>query len=148
MADSFAGAVDTMTEMAEKPENSHHQSEKDCLVACAQTLLLVLPEVNRLHNFQEKMEDKIDLTRDLEQFATVEHKFDSLRDRIQSLEESVDSLVERLSSLELAVNDKHRYLMACVSGMSERVALLEAHTGLAMAQDIVAEAIARDQEKG
>ena len=142
MADSFAAAMDTITEMAEKPEDSHIQSEKDCLVACAQTLLLVLPEVNRLHNFQEKMEEK------LEMVATVEHKFDSLRNRIQELEETVDDLVTRISSAEHQIHDKHRYLISRASGMGERVALLEAHTGLAFGEDIVSEAIARDQKKG
>ena len=109
MADSFKAALDTITGMAEEPETTSRITEKQCLVACAQTLLLILPEVNKLHNFQVDMEKTVEEF-DLSRYGTIGHKFDSLRDRIQSLEETVDSLVERLSALELAVNDREGLL--------------------------------------
>ena len=124
MADSFEAAMASITGMAEEPETTSKVSEKDCLVACAQTLLLILSEVNKLHNFQVDMEKTVEEF-DLSRYGTIGHKFDSLRDRIQTLEESVDSVVERLSGLELAVNDRNGFLAKRHVNILDRLERLE-----------------------
>jgi hypothetical protein len=97
MADSFKDALNMINGMAEQAE-SCTTTEKECLVACAQTLLLILPEVNKLHNFQADTEKKLEEF-DTGRYGSIGKKFDSLRDRIQSLEDTVDSLVERLEKV-------------------------------------------------
>ena len=124
MADSFEAALNSINHMAEEPETTSKITEKQCLVACAQTLLLILPEVNKLHNFQVDMEKTVEEF-DLSRYGTIGHKFDSLRDRIQTLEESVDSVVERLSGLELAVNDRNGFLAKRHVNILDRLDRLE-----------------------
>ena len=124
MADSFEAALNSINHMAEEPETTSKITEKQCLVACAQTLLLILPEVNKLHNFQVDMEKTVEEF-DLSRYGTIGHKFDSLRDRVQSLEETVDSLVERVSPLERAVNDREGFLAKRHDQLLERVERLE-----------------------
>ena len=93
----------------------------EMVLSLTRSMLVVLPEVDRLHNFSYKVEERLD---NLELANKVDRSsyIAPLRDRITQLEETVDRLVAKISQLE-------------------------GYTGLELGINYVTEAIERDKAK-
>jgi hypothetical protein len=137
--------------------------EQDVLVCLSSSMLVVLPEIDRLHNFSFEAEERLD---NLELANQVDRSsyIAPLRERIERLEQSTELLEQRVRVLESSQQQETRKSnvleIAIEKALTEqftsegrlerhdrRIAQLEGHTGLQVGIDLVNEAIEKDRLK-